>query len=139
MDSWLAYTLGYPAEATPYDIQVCASLANNHSLFDQKQVVCTPGHLASDTIDELIHTQTSKIGLIAAEIAKTLASPELATRESVDMLTQKLEIWRTEVPLILQLPTLTSATSSDLSLYQRRAILMVHVSISRWCKEFSCG
>jgi hypothetical protein len=129
MDSWLSYTLGYNAEATPSDIQVRVSPNNDHSVSDQKQVACAPGPLASDTIDELIHTQTSKIGLVAAEIAKTLASPELATRENVDMLTQKLETWRTEVPLMLQLPTLTSATPPDLSLYQRRAILMVHVSI----------
>ncbi|KAJ8107324.1 hypothetical protein OPT61_g8944 [Boeremia exigua] len=111
MDSWLSYTLGYTAEATPQDVAIA----------------CTPGRLTSDTIDELIHTQTSKIGLIAAEIAKTLAAPELATRENVDMLTQKLETWRLEVPLILQLPTLTSEGPSDLSLYQRRAILMVHI------------
>lgn len=130
MDSWLSYTLGYSSEATPQDITVRVSPNNDHSVSDQKQIACTPGRLASDTIDELIHTQTSKIGLIAAEIAKTLAAPELATRENVDMLTRKLETWRTEVPSILQLPTLTSDVPSDLSLYQRRAILMVHVSIS---------
>ncbi|KAJ4337110.1 hypothetical protein N0V87_004963 [Didymella glomerata] len=111
MDSWLSYTLGYTSEATPQDVQIA----------------CTPGRLASDTIDELIHAQTSKIGLIAAEIAKTLAAPELATRDNVHMLTQKLETWRNEVPLILQLPTLTSKGPSELSLYQRRAILMVHI------------
>ncbi|KAF9697665.1 hypothetical protein EKO04_004009 [Ascochyta lentis] len=111
MDSWLSYTLGYSSEATSQDISVA----------------CTPERLASDTIDELIHTQTSKVGLIAAEIAKTLAAPELATRENVETLTQKLETWRKEVPLILQLPTLTSEGPSDLSLYQKRAILMVHI------------
>lgn len=84
--------------------------------------------MRSDTLDELIHTQTSKIGLIAAEITKTLAAPEFATRENVAVLLQKLETWRLEVPHILQLPTLTSDVPSDLSLYQRRAILMVHVS-----------
>jgi hypothetical protein len=131
MDSWLSYTLGYSSEATPQDITVRVSPNNDHSVSDQKQIACSLGRLASDTIDELIHTQTSKIGLIAAEIAKTLAAPELATRENVDMLAQKLETWRTEVPLILQLPTLTSEAPSDLSLYQRRAILMVHVSIKK--------
>lgn len=129
MDSWLSYTLGYSSEATPQDISVRVSPNNDHSVSDQKQIACSPGRLDSDTIDELIHTQTSKIGLIAAEIAKTLAAPELATRQNVDLLTQKLETWRMEVPLILQLPTLTSEAPSDLSLYQRRAILMVHVSI----------
>lgn len=79
------------------------------------------------TIDELIHTQTSKIGLIAAEIAKTLASPELATQENITMLTQKLETWRQEVPLMLQIPTLTSSYPPSVDSYQRRAILMVHV------------
>lgn len=127
MDSWLSYTLGYSAEATPQDVLVRVSPHGDHGVSDQKQIACTPGRLASDTIDELIHIQTSKIGLIAAEIAKTLAAPELATRENVAMLTQKLETWRLEVPLILQLPTLTSMAPSDLSLYQRRAILMVHV------------
>ncbi|KAJ4361744.1 hypothetical protein N0V95_001637 [Ascochyta clinopodiicola] len=127
MDSWLSYTLGYGSEVTPQDVSVRVSFNNNHSLSDRKQVACTAERLASDLIDELIHTQTSKIGLIAAEIAKTLAAPELATRENVDMLTRKLEVWRVEVPLILQLPTLTSETPSELSLYQRRAILMVHI------------
>jgi hypothetical protein len=128
MDSWLSYTLGYTSEATPQDVQVRVNPNNVHHMSDQKQIACTPGRLASDTIDELIHAQTSKIGLIAAEIAKTLAAPELATRDNVHMLTQKLETWRNEVPLILQLPTLTSKGPSELSLYQRRAILMVHVS-----------
>jgi hypothetical protein len=128
MDSWLSYTLGYSSEATPQDIQVRVSPSNTHHVSDQIQIACTPRRLASDTIDELIHAQTSKIGLIAAEIAKTLAAPELATRENVHMLTQKLETWRNEVPLILQLPTLTSEGPSELSLYQRRAILMVHAS-----------
>lgn len=127
MDSWLSYTLGYSPEATPQDISVWVSPNNDHSVSDQKQTACTPGRLTQDTIDELIHTQTSKLALIAAEIAKTLAAPELATRETVDMLTHKLETWRTEVPMILQLPTLTSEAPSDLTLYQRRAILMVHV------------
>lgn len=79
------------------------------------------------TLDELIYTHTSKIGVIAAEIAKTLTSPELATRENVAILTQKLETWRTDLPLMLQMPTLMANTMSDLDLYQRRAILMVHV------------
>ena len=127
MDSWLSYTLGYNSETTPQDVSVCVSPNNNHSVSDEKQIACTSGCLASDTIDELIHKQTSKIGLIAAEIARTLSAPELATCESVDMLTQKLENWRTEVPLILQLPTLTSEAPSDLPLFQKRAILMVHV------------
>jgi hypothetical protein len=71
--------------------------------------------------------QTCKVGLVAAEIAKTLAAPELATRENVIMLAKKLEMWRVEVPLKLQIPNLTSGNPSDLNLYQRRAILMVHV------------
>jgi hypothetical protein len=79
------------------------------------------------TIDEQIHVQISKIGLIAAEIAKTLGSPELATRENMAVLTGKLESWRIGVPLMLQIPTLTSDNPPDISLYQRRAILMVHV------------
>lgn len=80
-------------------------------------------------MDELIHTQTSKIGLIAAEIAKTLSSPELATRENITGLTRKLESWRSEVPLMLQIPTLTSSNPPLLDLYTRRAILMVHVCV----------
>jgi hypothetical protein len=88
--------------------------------------------MASNEIDELIHMQTSKISLIAAEITKTLAAPEFAIRENVDMLRQKLETWRQEVPVCLQLPTLTSNAPSNLSLYQRRAILMVHVRIQHF-------
>lgn len=82
-------------------------------------------------MDELIHIQTSKIGLVAAEIAKTLAAPELATRENVDILTRKLEMWRAGVPHVLQMETLIGHGPSDLTLYQRRAILMVHVCCLR--------
>ncbi|KAF2998271.1 hypothetical protein E8E13_006740 [Curvularia kusanoi] len=111
MDSWLSYTLGYSSEATPQDVVMA----------------CYIEHDASHAIDEIIHMQTSKIGLIAAEITKTLAAPDFATRENVNMLRQKLETWRQEVPLCLQLPTLISDSPSDLSLFQRRAILMVHI------------
>jgi hypothetical protein len=83
----------------------------------------------SVSLHELIHIQTSKIGLIAAEIAKTMVSPELATRENVTMLTHKLEAWRNEVPLMLQIPTLTSSNPTNMDLFQRRAILMVHVCV----------
>jgi hypothetical protein len=79
-------------------------------------------------MDELIHAQTSKIGLIAADIARILVAPELATRENVAMLTQKLDKWRQEVPHMLQIENLTSAAPTSLGLYERRAILMVHVS-----------
>ncbi|KAH8723444.1 hypothetical protein GQ44DRAFT_741056 [Phaeosphaeriaceae sp. PMI808] len=111
MDCWLSYTLGYPTEVTPIDVQnACAT------------------HLRSSiSTDELIHQQTSKIGLIAAEIAKTLATPELATQENVTMLTAKLETWRKEVPYNLQIDVLTMRNSPDVTLYQRRAILMVHI------------
>jgi hypothetical protein len=78
-------------------------------------------------IDEQIHAQTSEVGLLAAEISKTLGSPELATRENMAMLAEKLENWRRGVPLMLQIPTLTSDSPPKLTLYQRRAILMVHV------------
>ncbi|KAH7093709.1 hypothetical protein FB567DRAFT_610283 [Paraphoma chrysanthemicola] len=111
MDCWLSYTLGYTSEVSSRDVQLASITA----------------HPASMSIDELIHSQTSKIGLLAAEIARTLASPERATRENVNMLTQKLQAWRTEVPLMLQIPTLTSSNPPDLTLYQRRAILMVHI------------
>jgi hypothetical protein len=86
-----------------------------------------PDRIGLTSIDDLIHTQTSKIGLVAAEITKTLASPELATQEKIAALTHKLEVWRAGVPLILQIPVLTSPNPPGLNLYQRRAILMVHV------------
>ncbi|KAF2030255.1 hypothetical protein EK21DRAFT_112174 [Setomelanomma holmii] len=111
MDCWLSYTLGYTSEVTDSDVQLAS-------------ITSQP---ATMTIDELIHNQTSKIGLLAAEIAKTLAAPERATRENVFMLTSKLEAWRVEVPLMLQIPTLTSNNPPGLTLYQRRAILMVHI------------
>lgn len=96
-------------------------------------MACTSENTDFVSMDELIHTQTSKVGLIAAEIAKTLASPELATRENISMLTHKLEAWRVAVPTMLQIPTLTSSNPPDMTLYQRRAILMVHVSVSCLC------
>lgn len=79
------------------------------------------------TIDELIHEQTSKIGIIAADITRAMSSPELATRDNITLLSKKLESWRVEVPSMLQMPTLTSANPPPLNAYQRRAILMVHV------------
>ncbi|KAF1848868.1 uncharacterized protein K460DRAFT_375638 [Cucurbitaria berberidis CBS 394.84] len=111
VDCWLSYTLGYASEVTSSDIQIVSSF---------HRLDCIP-------IDELIHTQTSKITLIAADIAKTLASPELATRENIAILNQKLDGWRIQVPLTLQIPALTSPNPPDLTLYQRRAILMVHI------------
>jgi len=115
MDCWLSYTLGYTSEVTLADVQVADSV---------RPVVVT--------IDELIHAQMSKIGLIAAEIAKTLASPDVATRENISTLAQKLEHWRMGVPIMMQIPTLTSENPPDLTRFQCRAILMVHVS-----REFS--
>ncbi|KAF2020225.1 hypothetical protein BU24DRAFT_135558 [Aaosphaeria arxii CBS 175.79] len=110
MDCWLSYTLGYTSEVTQEDIAVACT-------YEQ--------HMLS--MDETIHIQTSKINLVAAEISKTLASPELVTRANIDMLISKLEAWRAEVPPALQLAVLTSNTLSSLTLYQRRAILMVHI------------
>ncbi|PVH97242.1 hypothetical protein DM02DRAFT_685570 [Periconia macrospinosa] len=111
MDCWLSYTLGYSAEVTPIDIAIA----------------CAPSRPIQLTIDEQIHLQTSKVGLIAAEIGKTVASPELATSENIAMLTGKLETWRMELPLMLQVSILTSDNPPPLSLHQRRAILMVHI------------
>ncbi|KAH9875665.1 hypothetical protein IAQ61_003129 [Plenodomus lingam] len=111
MDCWLSYTLGYTSDVLPMDVQIA----------------CSPQRQDLVTVDELIHVQMSKIGLIAAEIAKTLASPELVTRENIQMLTQKLENWRLDVPPMLQIPALTSNASPDLTVFQRRAILMVHI------------
>jgi hypothetical protein len=111
MDSWLSYTLGYPSEVTANDTQVTC-------------VVYRPDQVS---IDELIHMQTSKINLIAAEVAKTLASPELATKGNITMLTMKLEKWREEVPHALQIPALLSSEAQDLTIFQRRAVFMVHI------------
>ncbi|KAE8847429.1 hypothetical protein HRS9122_04336 [Pyrenophora teres f. teres] len=111
MDSWLSYTLGYPTEVTASDIQIaCVVYRSEHN-----------------PIEELIHSQISKINLIAAEVAKTLASPELATRGNISALTEKLEQWRQAVPHALQMPTLLSSEGQDLTLFQRRAIFMLHI------------
>ena len=79
-------------------------------------------------LDEQIHVQTSKIGLVAAEIAKAIATPESATKEKIQMLANELEMWRQQVPSLLSIASLTSAIPPPMTLYQRRAILMVHVS-----------
>lgn len=71
--------------------------------------------------------QISKINLIAAEVAKTLASPELTTKGNITMLATKLEKWREEIPHALQIPTLLSTEAQDLTVYQRRAVFMVHI------------
>ncbi|EUC36217.1 hypothetical protein COCCADRAFT_2680 [Bipolaris zeicola 26-R-13] len=109
MDSWLSYTLGYPSEVTANDVQIAC-------------VVDWPDHLS---INDMIHTQTSKINLIAAEVAKTLASPNLATEANITLLTRKLEQWRQDVPYNLQIPTLLSSEAQELNKYQRRAIFMI--------------
>ncbi|KAF1838467.1 hypothetical protein BDW02DRAFT_594716 [Decorospora gaudefroyi] len=111
MDSWLSYTLGYTSEVTASDTQIAC-------------VVINPDQLS---IDELLHTQTSKINLIAAEVAKTLVSPDLTTKGNITLLTERLEQWRTEVPNVLQIPTLLSSEPQNLTLYQRRAVFMVHI------------
>ncbi|CAN9429621.1 unnamed protein product [Alternaria alternata] len=111
MDSWLSYTLGYPSEVTANDIQIA----------------CVVYHPDQVPIDELIHVQISKINLIAAEVAKTLASPELTTKGNITMLATKLENWREEIPHALQIPTLLSSEAQDLTVYQRRAVFMVHI------------
>ena len=84
----------------------------------------------SSDINALVHTQTSKVGLIAAEISKVLASPRLATRENINALTQKLQAWHNQIPPMLQMQTLISVATCppSMTVYQRRAILMVHVS-----------
>jgi hypothetical protein len=86
-------------------------------------------------MDEQIHIQASQIGLIAAEISRVLASPEMATCENMTLLTAKLEGWRNGVPLMLRIPALTSDNPPLLTLYQRRAILMIHVRYPQ-CAEF---
>jgi hypothetical protein len=113
MDSWLSYTLGYESEATPSDVQTA----------------CRSNTTVSDEINVLVHTQTSKIGLVAADIARTLASPELATRGNITILNQKLQAWHDQVPAKLQISTLLDMATCppNLTMYQRRAILMVHV------------
>lgn len=79
------------------------------------------------SIDEQIHMQTSRVCLVAAEVSKTVASPDLATPENIAMMARKLEDWRRNVPFMLQLAALTSDHPTDLTLDQRRAMLMVHV------------
>ncbi|RAR05730.1 hmg box protein [Stemphylium lycopersici] len=111
MDSWLSYTLGYPCEVTPDDTKTACAVHQPDQL----------------SVDELIHMQSSKINLIAAEVAKTLASPKLTTKGNITLLTQKLEQWRQEVPYALQIPTLLSSESQDMTVFQRRAIFMVHI------------
>lgn len=127
MDSWLAYTLGYPTEVTANDIQVCHYKPALTCTTLMWQIACVANLQDQLSIDELIHTQTSKINLIAAEVAKTLASPELATKGNITMLTLKLEKWREEVPQALQIPTLLSSAGQDLTVFQRRAVFMLHV------------
>ncbi|KAF2748293.1 hypothetical protein M011DRAFT_400755 [Sporormia fimetaria CBS 119925] len=110
-DCWLSYTLGYPPDVTADDIAFA----------------CTPFHLDAATIEELVQTQTSKIGLVAAEIGKTLASPDAATRTNIDMLAQKLEAWRRAVPRPLQLEVVTTSNPANLSVDQKRAVLLVYI------------
>ncbi|KAL1610178.1 hypothetical protein SLS60_001843 [Paraconiothyrium brasiliense] len=110
MDCWLSYTLGYVSEVTPQDIAFAC-----------------PTSPCDLTIDEQIHVQTSKIGLVAADIAKALASPELATRETIQTLADQLERWRLDVPHMLTINSLTSSNPPPMTLYQRRATLMVHI------------
>ena len=111
MDCWLSYTLGYTSEVTPQDISIACPVSNEEV-----------------PIDEQIHVQTSKIGLIAADISKAIATPELSTRENIQVLADRLEVWRLEVPPMLSIALLTSPNPPPMNLYQRRAILMVHVS-----------
>lgn len=79
------------------------------------------------TLDEQIHVQTSKIGLVAADISRALSSPESVTKTTVQTLANQLETWRSEVPHMLGMDSMTSPNPPPMTLYQRRAIMMVHV------------
>ncbi|KAF2196467.1 hypothetical protein GQ43DRAFT_383250 [Delitschia confertaspora ATCC 74209] len=109
MDCWLSYTLGYISDVSARDIAyACAPYAD------------------STTLEEAIHALTSKIGLISAEIARAMVSPDLTTRETITPLKRKLETWRNEVPDMLQISTLMVSDTPHLTLYQRRSMLLVH-------------
>ncbi|KAF1972615.1 hypothetical protein BU23DRAFT_580742 [Bimuria novae-zelandiae CBS 107.79] len=110
MDCWLSYTLGYPSEITPRDIAIACPIAH-----------------VEQSLEEQIHSQTSKVGLLAADIANALGSPEVATKANIQALADKLERWRLELPPMLSIASLTSPNPPPMTLYQRRAILMAHV------------
>ncbi|KAF9728747.1 hmg box protein [Paraphaeosphaeria minitans] len=110
MDCWLSYTLGYASEVTSQDVALAC-----------------PASSVGLTLDEQIHVQTSRIGLVAADISKALSSPEMVTRDTIQTLADQLERWRSEVPQMLSIGSLTSPNPPPMTLYQRRAILMVHI------------
>ncbi|KAF2439468.1 hypothetical protein P171DRAFT_123151 [Karstenula rhodostoma CBS 690.94] len=128
MDCWLSYTLGYTSEATSQDVAVRREHAHvvAEPRTDKYQLACSASSVGM-TVDEQIHVQTSRIGLVAADISKALCSPESVTRETIQTLTDQLETWRSEVPQMLSIGSLTSSNPPPMTLYQRRAILMVHI------------
>lgn len=140
MDCWLSYTLGYPSEVTSQDVAVRGRIYMRDNLIprtDKYQLAC-PASSVESSLDEQIHVQTSRIGLVAADISRALSSPELVTKNTVQALTDQLETWRSEVPQMLSIGALTSPNPPPMTLYQRRAILMVHVSGSGPKSACSC-
>lgn len=111
MDSWLSFTLGYSTEVREEDIALA----------------CGPQSYDSQSIEETVHTQFCRLALIAAEISRRLASPELATGDKIANLAEKLEEWRRELPNNLRYSELMGQDASDLSKYQKRAGLQIHM------------
>jgi len=107
--SWLSFTLGYAASVSAEDI-----------------TCCTKPNTLDPSVNELIHCQALQVVLIAAEISTNLSIGGRTNYMTINYLGDKLDAWHAELPRGLQLSTLVSNDSS-LNLYQKRAILMVHV------------
>jgi hypothetical protein len=90
-------------------------------------MACAPIEFGTAPLDEVVQAQISSVSLIAAEISHTLAAPKVITRAEITRLSQKLEAWRAQVPPPLQFGALTSGQPNNFSLFEKRAILMVHV------------
>ncbi|KAF2087681.1 hypothetical protein K490DRAFT_41763 [Saccharata proteae CBS 121410] len=112
MDCWLSTSLGYPSIVTSDDIIISQMPAE------------TPPSENDD-----IYEQAIKIGLISRDIAETLRTSTVPIAHPlVEKLIQIVDDWYKDLPPMMQLSGLNdSERSSQLSFFQKRAVLMVHV------------
>ncbi|KAK8177857.1 hypothetical protein IWX90DRAFT_422134 [Phyllosticta citrichinensis] len=113
MDCWLSTTLGYKSDVSVEDLK--------HAWIPPCE--CT-------SINDAIHAQGSKIGLVSRDIAE-LTVHQAATdvrAEHISRLTEKLDAWYNELPPSMHLSILIDQNKySVVNFFQRRAILMLHM------------
>ncbi|KAF2200798.1 hypothetical protein GQ43DRAFT_60889 [Delitschia confertaspora ATCC 74209] len=111
MQCWFHYGLGLELGHTERDI------------FD-----AFPQPTTCDTcIEEIIYTQTSRVGLLASKIASDIRLQSQPSVALIRLHMESLDRWYRELPSAMSLTTLNSDCSEVFSYHQKRSILLVHL------------